>query len=77
MSDGRPTALVRDGDTEGNDPAPDEPYREEPVPAPSHGIAAGPADLRRADDAQQEPPFDSKAASRRAVDIVIDQGFIT
>jgi hypothetical protein len=70
MSQGRATHLVRDGDVEGNDPVTHEPFTVTPVrvavPPPEHGHQS---DLRRADDAEREPPYDQKAAFRAAADV--------
>jgi len=41
MSEGKPTALVRDGDIEGNDPPPDEPFKVEPVRIEGEGRPPG------------------------------------
>jgi hypothetical protein len=66
-SEGTPTALVRDGDVEAQDPPP-------PGDAPAgpllrsraHGEPAGPDDLRRADEAEaggaNDPDYSEKAA---------------
>jgi len=51
MSEGRPTALVRDGDIENQDPAPDGPFTVTPIRL---GLNGSPSDLRRADDAERE-----------------------
>lgn len=60
MSEGLPTKLVRDGQTESYDPAPDLPLPDVLVPVvpaePSDG-----SDLRRADDASSAP-YDSEKA---------------
>lgn len=60
MSKGAPTALVRDGNVEGHDPAPEEPFTVTPVRWVGGSGAPGGADLRRADDAgwNSESPTD-------------------
>ncbi len=54
ISAGTPTALVRDGDVEAQDPPPGTPYvgrlEELPESAPADAV-----DLRRADDAESTP----------------------
>jgi hypothetical protein len=59
ISDGSPTALVRDGDVESHDPPPDVPYTGDLEPSPEVEASNG-ADLRRADDAESRP-FDPDA----------------
>lgn len=54
FSDGRPTALVRDGTAEGNDPPPDGPVPE-PLEEVHHGTAANGSDLRRV--GEEQPPI--------------------
>jgi hypothetical protein len=59
MSQGSPTALVRDGKVEGHDPAPDEPFGVTPErlgddPGKNNG-----ADLRRADDGEEDDAFET------------------
>ena len=57
MSAGKPTALVRDGDTEAQDPPPDTPYV-----GPLEQLAEAAStndDLLRADSAESKP-FDPK-----------------
>jgi hypothetical protein len=74
MSQGTPTALVRDGKTEGRDPAPEGPFTVTPVRL---GDDAGPndgVDLLRADDEQGGGPYDSDRAVRRVLDVMIDEG---
>ena len=51
MSQGRPTALVRDGDVESEDPEPEGPFKVTPVRL---GLDGSPSDLARADDAERE-----------------------
>jgi len=77
FSDGTPTALVRDGEVEAQDPPPagerpDGPY----VPSMAHGPASGPDDLRRADDAEtgagpDEPDY-AETATEATVFLPID-----
>jgi hypothetical protein len=68
FSDGVATKLVRDNDQESYDPPPDRPLPEgELVSAgqPNDEAANG-ADLHRADEASDGPPYDA-AKARRAV----------
>jgi hypothetical protein len=63
-SDGTPTALVRGDDVEGHDPPPADVAPAAPlVPSVGSEAAAGPADMRRADDpeAGQDPNYGEKA----------------
>jgi hypothetical protein len=53
MSGGNPTHLVRDGETESNDPPPDAPWKVTPVRIVSEVIEEGPRDLLRADDLEK------------------------
>jgi hypothetical protein len=59
LSQGTPTRLVRDGHVEGSDPVDDQPFIVAPVRiegvVPSDG-----SDLRRADDAEGDGPFDPR-----------------
>jgi hypothetical protein len=70
ISAGTPTALVRDGSVEAQDPPPDE-----PVPASleawSPGGAGDGSDLKRADDVEAQD-FDPKRLKQAAFD-AIDQ----
>jgi len=70
MSQGTPTHLVRDDGVEGNDPPPNEPFKVTPVgvSADSNG-SCNPHDMRRADDAERDGPYDSKRATRRGWDV--------
>ena len=70
MSQGTPTALVRDGDVEGRDPAPNEPFTVTPERLGDNPSPNGGTDLRRADDAERESPYDPKQAKRRVLDII-------
>lgn len=69
MSQGKPTALVRDGKVEGHDPAPDGPFKVSPVRVEGHANASNGADLRRADDAERGPTYDPQSAARRAWEV--------
>ena len=55
MSEGLPTALVRDGAVEDQDPPPQGPYVYKPSRIVDHGT---PSDVRRADDQEQGPVGD-------------------
>ncbi len=68
-SEGTPTALVRDGTTEGHDPAPDGPFTVTPVGLGDEPEANDGADLRRADDVERLDGYDSKKAERAALDV--------
>ena len=68
MSEGTPTALVRDGKIEGDDTVADEPFKVTPVRIEAEGPGDG-SDQRRADDAQIETTYDSSEASRAAWDV--------
>jgi hypothetical protein len=57
LSDGSPTPLVRDGQTEGHDPAPEGPFKVTPVPI-EHDEGDS-SDLLRADDAERESTRES------------------
>lgn len=65
MSAGAPTALVRDGHVEAQDPPPDGPFTVTPVRIEEDG---SPSDLRRADDAERETR-DSESPAQRAWDV--------
>jgi hypothetical protein len=74
MSQGTPTALVRDGKVEGDDPAPGGPFTTTPVrlgddAQPNNGV-----DLRRADDAERGASYDPRRAMRRVLDVIVDEG---
>ncbi|HXW34202.1 MAG TPA: hypothetical protein VEJ87_06440 [Acidimicrobiales bacterium] len=60
MSVGRPTDLVRDGETEARDPAPDEPFKITPLPIETGSDFTAAADLRRADEAAGYPEQDAE-----------------
>jgi hypothetical protein len=66
MSQGRPTKLVRDGDTEAYDPPPDLPLPDVLVPATAEdGGSAGNSGERG-----QEPPYSDQRARRAALDAI-------
>ncbi len=63
---GKPTDLVRDGDTEGRDPVPDEQFRVPPTPLGQSPQGVG--GLERADDPRSwepGPPISERAVARR------------
>jgi hypothetical protein len=61
MSEGVPSALVRDGKVEGQDPVEQEPFQVSPVRSGSGATATSNAsDLRRADDPDRNSEFDSR-----------------
>jgi hypothetical protein len=66
-SAGAPTALIRDGKTEGSDPPPDA-----PCSCPLVRVSSGgsPDDLRRADEASQKRPQDRRSADQAGMDAV-------
>ena len=69
MSAGRPTRLVRDGPTESYDEPPDLPLPDVLVPAGAAGDEPGSgSDLRRADEACDEPPYSAQKARRVVFD---------
>ena len=69
MSAGRPTKLVRDGQTESYDEAPDLPLPDVLVPAASaDDEPATGSDLRRADEACDEAPYSARKARRAVID---------
>jgi hypothetical protein len=71
MSQGRPTKLVRDSGTESYDPPPDLPLPDVLVPVTTDsGASAGSSDLRRSDEAGEEPSYSEKRARRAALDAV-------
>jgi hypothetical protein len=74
MSQGTPTPLVRDGKTEGHDPAPDEPFRVTPVRLGDDAEPNAGSDLRRADDAERSGPYDAQKAARAAFDVFDQSG---
>jgi hypothetical protein len=74
MSQGVPTALVRDGGAEGDDPAPDEPYTVTPIRVEPEIGPNGGANLRRADDAERSGTYDRELARQRAFDVYDTSG---
>ena len=68
ISDGAPTALVRDGDVESHDPPPEGPFSGTLQPVPEEPRAGG-GDLRRADEAESS----TSESTVRAVLDVFDQ----
>ena len=75
FSEGNPTKLVRDAGLESFDPPPDIPMSESPVPAPFGANPwAGPADMRRADDAERQAPYDRRAACQKATSAIVRFG---
>jgi hypothetical protein len=69
FSDGRPTALVRDGDQEGHDPPPDGAFSGPLVEAAVSESADG-DDLRRADEAEAPGADDAQKALETALDSI-------
>jgi hypothetical protein len=75
FSEGTPTKLVRDAGLESFDPPPDIPLTGAPVPAAASAhLSSGPADMRRADDAEREAPYDPRDACRKATSAIIRFG---
>lgn len=75
FSAGQPTKLVRDAGLESYDPPPDIPLPEPPTPAASHANhSSGGADMRRADDAEREAPYDQRAACQKATSAAVRFG---
>lgn len=71
ISQGTPTKLVRDRGRESYDPPPDRPPPEDklvPVESSDDDMMDG-SDLRRADEASDDPPYDAARARRAAFDI--------
>jgi len=71
MSAGLPTKLVRDGHTESYDEPPDLPLPDVLMAADAAGYedgAAGGSDLRRADEACDEPPYSAQKMRRAVID---------
>jgi len=68
MSQGTPTALVRDGKVEGHDPAPDESFKVTPVRVGDDAKPNDGADLRRADDAERLDAYGPEKAEHAAWD---------
>jgi hypothetical protein len=75
FSEGNPTKLVRDLGLESFDPPPDVPMPESPVRAVSHtDPQSSGTDMRRADDAEREAPYDRRAASAKAISSIVRFG---
>jgi len=74
MSQGTSTPLVRDGKTEGHDPAPDEPFKVTPVRLGDDAEPNGGTDLRRADDAERGEAYDARKAAQAAFDVFDQSG---
>jgi hypothetical protein len=75
LSDGRPTKLVRDGDTTSYDEPPRKPFVREPEPIAFHPARRSADDLRRADDAERGPAdVDLDEAYMRAMDALWSDG---
>jgi hypothetical protein len=75
FSGGNPTKLVRDSGLESFDPPPNLPMPESPVrPVPSADGRSTGADMRRADDAEREAPYDRRAASAKAISSIVRFG---
>jgi hypothetical protein len=75
FSEGSPTKLVRDAGHESFDPPPNLPLPGPPVPVPMHADqSSGGGDMRRADDAEREAPYDRRAARDKATSAVIRYG---
>jgi hypothetical protein len=71
FSDGTPTGLVRDGETEMSDPPPKTEY--EGALAPLEGLGAqGASDLLRADQAEAQPIPDMATLTQAGVDAQFD-----
>lgn len=73
FSDGQPTKLVRDGAEESYDPPPPEPPEGELVEVPEVEPTDG-SDLRRADEREAQPAFDTKKERRAAFENVETYG---
>ena len=74
FSEGNPTKLVRDSGLESFDPPPDIPMPEEPVRTASHAKESGSSDMRRADDAEREAPYDRRTACQKATSLFVRFG---
>jgi len=76
-SSGRATRLVRDGGTESYDSPPDLPLPDVLVPVASGSSeSASGSDLRRADEACDEPAYSAKRARRAVVDTMGGGAFV-
>jgi hypothetical protein len=67
FSDGRPTALVRDGAKEGHDPPPERPFTGALVECPTP-VAVDGDDLKRADEAESVDLADAEKAMQVGID---------
>ena len=77
MSQGWATKLVRDGGVESYDLPPDLPLPDVLVPVDSgSGHSDGSSDLRRADEACDEPAYDKKRARRAVIDTMGGGAFV-
>jgi hypothetical protein len=75
FSEGNPTKLVRDAGHESFDPPPNRPLPGPPVPVPGRASqSTGGADLRRADDAERESPYDRRAGCDQATHAALRYG---
>jgi len=72
FSDGEPTSLVRDAGIESRDPPPDTPLPTTLVPSETSNQASDGDDLRRADDAEREPPYDRDSVVQAELDAFPD-----
>jgi hypothetical protein len=71
LSQGQPTTLVRDGDSELYEEVPTGPPVVTPVRIGAGGADGGAGDLARADDAGSEGPYDA-ARARDAAEEAVD-----
>ena len=72
LSAGEPTSLVRDAGIESRDPPPDTPLPTTLVPSETSNQASDGDDLRRADDAEREPPYDRDSVVQAELDAFPD-----
>ncbi|MGA3214358.1 MAG: hypothetical protein ABSD97_01535 [Acidimicrobiales bacterium] len=70
FSDGKATSLVRDGEAESKDPPPDAPLPATLVPCETSDEPNDGDDLRRADDAEREAPYDRDRAIEEELDTI-------
>jgi len=68
ISAGTPTALVRDGGVEAQDPPPPQPFEGALEPVEERAVTDG-SDLRRADEAE-DGPFDPASLTDRASEAI-------
>ena len=75
FSGGNPTKLVRDSGRESFDPPPEYPmpFSLVPVAVDVNRRSFG-AELRRADDAERQAPYDRRAACARAISAIAGSG---